>query len=58
MPKVKTYTPEQLVSADWLFKTLSALPEDKQRTVSMVANVFMEGMAAQERLSEAERPGA
>lgn len=46
--KVKTYTPEQLANADHLFKVLSALPEDKQRTVAMVANAFMEGMKAQE----------
>lgn len=33
--KVKTYTPEQLANADHLFKVLSALPEDKQRTVTI-----------------------
>lgn len=55
--KVKTYTPEQLVNADHLFKVLSALPEDKRRTVTMVANAFMEGMKAQEQFA-ASRAGA
>lgn len=51
MQAIKTYTPEQLENADKMFKTLSALPEDKQRTVTMIANVFMEGMKAQELLT-------
>ena len=55
--KVKNYTPEQLANADYLFKVLSALPEDKQRTVTMVANAFMEGMKAQEQFA-ASRAGA
>lgn len=49
--QIKAYTPEQLANADHLFKVLSALPEDKQRTVTMVANAFMEGMKAQERFT-------
>lgn len=57
MARAKTYTPEQLANADHLFKVLSALPEDKQQTVTMVANAFMEGMKAQERFS-ANRTGA
>lgn len=55
--RAKTYTPEQLANADRLFKVLSALPEDKQRTVTMVTNAFMEGMKAQEQFA-ASRAGA
>lgn len=55
--RAKTYTPEQLANAERLFKVLSALPEEKQRTVTMVANAFMEGMKAQERFSTS-RAGA
>lgn len=49
--KVKTYTPEQLANAETMFKLLSTLPEDKQRIVTLVANVFMEGMKAQEQIA-------
>lgn len=49
--KVKAYTTEQLANADHLFKVLSALPEDKQKAVAMVANAFMEGMKAQEQFT-------
>lgn len=52
--RAKTYTPEQLANADHHFKVLSALPEDKQRTVTMVANAFMEGMKAQEQFATAQ----
>lgn len=50
----KTYTPEQLANAERLFDLLAKLPEDKQCTVTMVANVFMEGMKAQERLAASQ----
>ena len=52
--KGKNYTPEQLANADYLYTELSALPEDKQRTVTMVANAFMEGMKAQEQFAAAQ----
>lgn len=45
------YTPEQLANAEKMFKLLSALPEEKQNAVAMIANAFMEGMKAQERIS-------
>lgn len=48
--KENAYTPEQLANAETMFKLLSALPEDKQNTVVMIANTFMEGMKAQERI--------
>lgn len=47
-PRENAYTPEQLANAERMFKVLSALPEDKQNTVAMIANAFMEGMKAQE----------
>lgn len=53
----KTYTQEQLASAERMFDILSKLPEDKRDTVTMMVNAFMEGMKAQERLS-ANRAGA
>ena len=55
MDKVKTYTAEQLESADRLLKMLSALPEDKRRIVVMIANAFMDGMTAQEHLSTTKK---
>lgn len=42
MQVVKDYTPEQLANAEKMFTALSALPEGKQKTVTMVANAFME----------------
>lgn len=48
--KENAYTPEQLANAEKMFKLLSALPKDKQNTVVMIANTFMEGMKAQERI--------
>lgn len=51
MQVVKDYTPEQLANAEKMFTALSALPEGKQKTVTMVANAFMEGMKAQEQLA-------
>lgn len=56
--RAKTYTPEQLANADHLFKMLSALPEDKQRLTTMVANAFLEGMNAQDKLVTASRTTA
>ena len=56
MQVVKAYTPEQLANAEKMFTALSALPEGKQKTVTMVANAFMEGMKAQEQLAQ-ERVG-
>lgn len=55
--KTKTYTPDQLANAEKMFTILSALPEDKQKTVIMVANAFMDGMKAQE-LFAASKAGA
>jgi len=46
--KVETYSPEQLANAEKMIEALSALPEEKQRTVTMITNAFMEGMKAQE----------
>lgn len=46
----KAYTPEQLANAERLFDALSKLPGDKQNTVAMIANAFLEGMKAQERI--------
>lgn len=50
----KKYTPEQLANAEELVKTLSELPQDKQSTVTMMANAFIAGMEAQARLASAQ----
>lgn len=52
--QAKTYTPEQLADAEKLAKTLAELPQDKQSTVTMVANAFIAGMEAQARLASAQ----
>lgn len=49
----KQYTPEQLANAEQLVKTLAQLPEDRQSAVTMMANAFIAGMEAQERLASA-----
>lgn len=52
--QAKTYTPEQLADAEKLAKTLAELPQDKQSTVTMMANAFIAGMEAQARLASAQ----
>lgn len=49
----KKYTPEQLADAEKLAKTLAELPQDRQSTVTMMANAFIAGMEAQARLASA-----
>ncbi len=49
--KTNAYALQRLVNAEKMFAALSALPEGKQQTVTMVANAFMEGMKAQEQLA-------
>lgn len=49
--EVKSYSPEQLANAERMIEALSALPEEKQKTVTMITNAFMEGMKAQERFA-------
>lgn len=48
------YTPAQLADAEKLAKTLAELPQDKQSTVTMMANAFIAGMEAQARLANAQ----
>lgn len=50
----KKYTPEQLADAEKLAKTLAELPQDKQSTVTMMANAFIAGMEAQARLASTQ----
>lgn len=50
----KKYTPEQLADAEKLAKTLAELPQDRQSTVTMMANAFIAGMEAQARLASAQ----
>ena len=54
--EIKAYTSEQLVNAEKLFDTISALSKEEQRTVAMIANAFMEGMQAQKRLDTTRWP--
>lgn len=58
MQTIKTYTPEQLTNAEKMLSSLAALPKDEQRTAIMVANAFIEGMKAQERLTTSEEKNA
>lgn len=53
---IKNYTSEQLSNAEKMFKALTTLSEEKQKTVIMVANAFIEGMKAQEMFTANSSP--
>ena len=58
METKKTYTPEQLASAAKMMDLLEALPEDRRFMTVMIANAFIAGMEAQERMITKERAAA
>ena len=54
----KTYTPEQAAAGERVYNALRNVREDKRQLVAVMVETFINGMAAQEWLAAAERPGA
>lgn len=54
----KTYTPELVAEGGQLFDLIGSTPRDKQVIAAIIAETFINGMAAQERLAAAERDSA
>lgn len=55
MQSEKLYTPAQLANADCTMAFLARLPKERQSMAVILANVFIAGMEAQERLTN-QRP--
>lgn len=49
----KKYTPEQMADAGWLLDVIESVPKEKQPLMTVIADVFISGMRAQERLTAA-----
>ena len=58
MKPEKTYTPEQLETADRAMAFLSSLSEKQRSMAVMVTSAFIAGMEAQTRLAAQERMSA
>jgi len=52
----KCYSPKQLANTDQALKLLTVLPEDRQRTAAVMANVFLEGWMARDLFAPKSRP--
>ena len=52
------YTIEQIKDAGRIADLLGSLPPDKRFILELIADAFINGMNAQERLMAAERPSA
>ena len=49
---------KQVEDGNRLFDVIDRFPGDKRTLANIIAETFINGMAAQERLASAQRPGA